>query len=111
MNVGGRASVPSIPGIADVPYLDNTDMVALERVPEHLIVVGGSYVGLEFAQMHRRFGARVTIVERNDRLVSREDRDISQAIHAALDAEGIEVRTSADCIALRRDGDGIASVG
>src|SRR4051794_29922245 len=63
LNVGGRASVPQIPGIADVPYLDNTDMVALERVPKHLIVVGGSYVGLEFAQMHRRFGARVTIVE------------------------------------------------
>jgi pyruvate/2-oxoglutarate dehydrogenase complex dihydrolipoamide dehydrogenase (E3) component len=107
LNVGGRATIPPIPGIADVPYLDNTDMVMLERVPEHLVVVGGSYVGLEFAQMHRRFGARVTVVERNDRLVSREDRDISQAIRAALEAEGVEVRTSADCIALRRDGDSI----
>ena len=107
LNVGGRASVLDIPGITEIPYLDNVDMVALERVPEHLIVVGGSYVGLEFAQMHRRFGARVTVVERNDRLVSREDPDISQAIRAALEAEGVEVRTSADCIALGRDGDAI----
>lgn len=108
LNVGGRASVPPIPGIGEVPYLDNTDMVALESVPEHLIVVGGSYVGLEFAQMHRRFGARVTIVERADRLVAREDRDISEAIRLALEGEGIEVRTSAECIALRRDGAGVA---
>jgi pyruvate/2-oxoglutarate dehydrogenase complex dihydrolipoamide dehydrogenase (E3) component len=108
LNVGGRASIPQIPGLAEVPYLDNTGMIALDRVPDHLIVVGGSYVGLEFAQMHRRFGARVTIVERNDRLVSREDRDISQAIGAALEGEGIELRTSADCIALRRHGDRIA---
>ncbi len=107
LNVGGRAIVPEIPGISEVPHLDNTDMVALERVPEHLVVVGGSYVGLEFAQMHRRFGARVTIVERNDRLVSREDRDVSEAIRRALESEGIEVRTSADCIALGRDGAGV----
>lgn len=108
LNVGGRASVPDIPGIAEVPYLDNTDMVALQRVPEHLVVVGGSYVGIEFAQMQRRFGAEVTIVERNDRLVSREDHDISKAIRSALEGEGIEVRTSADCIGLRRDGAGVA---
>ena len=108
LNVGGRANVPDLPGIAEVPYLDNTDMVALEYVPEHLIVVGGSYVGLEFAQMQRRFGAKVTIVERDDRLVSREDRDISEAIRQALEGEGIEVRTSADCIALKRDGARIA---
>jgi pyruvate/2-oxoglutarate dehydrogenase complex dihydrolipoamide dehydrogenase (E3) component len=108
LNVGGRASVPQIPGIAEVTYLDNTDMVALERVPEHLIVVGGSYVGLEFAQMHRRFGAEVTIVERSDRLVSREDRDVSEAIRLVLEGEGIEVRTAADCIALRRDGAGVS---
>jgi len=108
LNVGGRANVPQIPGIAEVPYLDNTDMVALDSVPDHLIVVGGSYVGLEFAQMQRRFGAEVTIVERDDRLVSREDRDISEAIRLALEGEGIEVRTSADCIALTRDGARIA---
>jgi pyruvate/2-oxoglutarate dehydrogenase complex dihydrolipoamide dehydrogenase (E3) component len=108
LNTGGRASVPDISGIGEVPYLDNTDMVALESVPEHLVVVGGSYVGLEFAQMHRRFGARVTVVERSDRLVSREDGEISQAIRLMLEGEGIDVRTSADCIGLRRDGTGIA---
>jgi pyruvate/2-oxoglutarate dehydrogenase complex dihydrolipoamide dehydrogenase (E3) component len=108
LNVGGRASVPDIPGIAEVAYLDNTDMVALESVPEHLVIVGGSYVGLEFAQMHGRFGAQVTIVERSDRLVSREDREISQAIRLLLEGEGVEVRTSADCIGFRRDGTRIA---
>ncbi|HYX19621.1 MAG TPA: FAD-containing oxidoreductase [Thermoanaerobaculia bacterium] len=108
LNVGGRANVPGLPGIAEVPYLDNTDMVRLERVPGHLIVVGGSYVGLEFAQMHRRFGARVTIVERNERLVAREDRDVSEAIRLVLEGEGVEVRTGADCIGLARDGAGVA---
>jgi pyruvate/2-oxoglutarate dehydrogenase complex dihydrolipoamide dehydrogenase (E3) component len=108
LNVGGRASIPDLPGIGEVPYLDNKDMVALERVPEHLIVVGGSYVGLEFAQMHRRFGAKVTIVERSDRLVAREDPDISQAIRLMLEGEGIDVRTSADCIGLSGDGTGVA---
>jgi len=108
LNVGGRASIPDLPGIGEVPYLDNSDMVALERVPEHLIVVGGSYVGLEFAQMHRRFGAKVTIVERSDRLVAREDPDISQAIRLMLEGEGIDVRTSADCIGLYRHGPGVA---
>ena len=108
LNVGGRASVPDLPGISEIPYLDNVDMVALDCVPEHLIVIGGSYVGLEFAQMHRRFGAKVTVVERADRLVPREDRDISDAIRLALEGEGIEVRTNAECIALKRDGAGIA---
>jgi pyruvate/2-oxoglutarate dehydrogenase complex dihydrolipoamide dehydrogenase (E3) component len=108
LNVGGRASVPDLPGISNVPYLDNVDMVALDRVPKHLIVVGGSYVGLEFAQMHRRFGAKVTVVERADRLVAREDQDISDAIRLALEAEGVEIRTSAECIALRRNGTGVA---
>jgi pyruvate/2-oxoglutarate dehydrogenase complex dihydrolipoamide dehydrogenase (E3) component len=91
-----------------VPYLDNTDMVALERVSEHLIVVGGSYVGLEFAQMHRRFGARVTVVERSDRLVPREDPEVSQAIRVMLEGEGIDVRTSADCIGLSGHRTGVA---
>ena len=108
LNVGGRASIPDAPGIGEVPYLDNTDMVALERVPEHLIVVGGSYVGLEFAQMHRRFGARVTVVERSDRLVPREDPEVSEAIRAMLEGEGIDVRTSADCIGLSGHGSRVA---
>jgi pyruvate/2-oxoglutarate dehydrogenase complex dihydrolipoamide dehydrogenase (E3) component len=107
LNVGGRASVPPIAGIADVPYLDNTDMVGLDHVPAHLIVVGGGSVGLEFAQMYRRFGARVTIVERNRRIAVREDDDIATAMAGMLEAEGIEIRTRADCVRLDRDGDGI----
>ena len=108
LNVGGRAAVPPLPGVDAVPYLDNTDMVALDAVPEHLIVIGGNYIGLEFAQMHARFGAKVTIVERADRLVSREDPEISAAIRDILEAEGIAIRTSADCIALHRHEGGVA---
>ncbi|MBW8753613.1 MAG: FAD-containing oxidoreductase [Sphingomonadales bacterium] len=100
LNVGGRASVPDLSGVADVPHLDNTDMVALARLPAHLVVVGGSYIGLEFAQMYRRFGAQVTVVERKDRLIAHEDEDISEAVRAILEDEGIAVRTGANCIAL-----------
>jgi pyruvate/2-oxoglutarate dehydrogenase complex dihydrolipoamide dehydrogenase (E3) component len=98
INVGGRAVVPSMPGIDRVSYLTNTSMLALDRVPEHLVVIGGSYIGLEFAQMHRRFGAEVTIVEKSPRLIAREDEEISQAIREILETEGITVRTGAECI-------------
>lgn len=109
INVGGRAVVPdNMPGVRDVPFLTNTSMVALDRVPRHLVVVGGSYVGLEFAQMHRRFGADVTVVEMSPRLIAREDEDVSTAIRAILEAEGITVRTSAKCISLARHADGVA---
>jgi pyruvate/2-oxoglutarate dehydrogenase complex dihydrolipoamide dehydrogenase (E3) component len=108
LNVGGRASVPDMPGVEDVPHLDNTDMVAMDTLPEHLVVVGGSYVGLEFAQMYRRFGSRVTLVERNARLIAREDQDVSEAVRAILEDEGIAVRTQANCIALAPDGKGLA---
>ncbi|MDB5705684.1 MAG: hypothetical protein JWN66_2800 [Sphingomonas bacterium] len=108
VNVGGRASVPEMPGVDDVPWLDNTSMVALDALPRHLVVVGGSYIGLEFAQMYRRFGAQVTIVERTDRLISREDTDVSAAIREILEDEGIAVRTGADCIDFARHEDGIA---
>jgi pyruvate/2-oxoglutarate dehydrogenase complex dihydrolipoamide dehydrogenase (E3) component len=84
IDVGGRAVVPPLPGLDQVPYLTNTSMLALDQVPEHLIVVGGSYIGLEFAQMYRRFGAVVTIVEMQQRLVPREDEDVSQAIREIL---------------------------
>ena len=80
INVGGRAVVPDMPGLHDVPWMTNTEIVALDVLPRHLIVVGGSYIGLEFAQMYRRFGAEVTIVERMDRLIAREDPDVSQAV-------------------------------
>ncbi|RZM37047.1 MAG: mercuric reductase, partial [Sphingomonas sp.] len=108
LNVGGRASVPDMPGVDDVPHLDNTDMVALEQIPAHLVVVGGSYVGLEFAQMYRRFGAAVTVVERSERLIAHEDADVSDAVRGILEDEGITVRTGANCIAFARHPDGVA---
>jgi len=108
INVGGRASVPDMPGVHDVPFLTNTSMVALDHLPRHLVVVGGSYIGLEFAQMYRRFGAEVTIVEMSPRLISREDIDISQAIKGIVEAEGITVRTNATCISLAKHEEGVS---
>ncbi|GAB4064812.1 FAD-containing oxidoreductase [Ancylobacter sonchi] len=108
INVGGRASVPDLPGLGDVPYLTNTDMVELDTVPGHLVVIGGSYIGLEFAQMFRRFGARVTVVEKSGRLIAREDEDVSAAIREILEAEGIDVRTNAECLSFARHDDGVA---
>ncbi|MCB4769938.1 FAD-containing oxidoreductase [Ancylobacter sp. Lp-2] len=107
INVGGRAAVPDLPGIGDVPYLTNSDMVELATVPAHLVVIGGSYIGLEFAQMFRRFGSRVTVVEKSGRLVAREDEDVSAAIREILQAEGIEVRTGAECLSFARHADGV----
>ena len=108
INVGGRAVVPDMLGVDDVPVLTNTDMVALDALPRHLIIIGGSYIGLEFAQMYRRFGAAVTIIERGDRLIAREDPDISDEVRAILEREGITIRTGADCIGFTRHGDDIA---
>ena len=108
LNVGGRALVPDIPGVHEVAHLDNTDMVGLEAVPAHLVVVGGSYVGLEFAQMFRRFGAAVTVIERADRLIAHEDADVSDAVRAILEDEGIAVRTGANCIGLRPHAEGVS---
>jgi pyruvate/2-oxoglutarate dehydrogenase complex dihydrolipoamide dehydrogenase (E3) component len=107
INVGGRAYVPNMPGVRDVPYLTNSSMLQLDSVPKHLIVVGGSYVGLEFAQMFRRFGSQVTVVEQGERLVSREDEDVSLAIADILKNEGIAVRTHAECISLARHEQGV----
>jgi pyruvate/2-oxoglutarate dehydrogenase complex dihydrolipoamide dehydrogenase (E3) component len=108
INVGGRALVPDLPGVHEVPYLTNTTMLALDRVPRHLVVVGGSYVGLEFAQMYRRFGAEVTVVEKAPRLITREDDDVSESIRKILEAEGIRVRTSAECISLAPHQEGVS---
>jgi pyruvate/2-oxoglutarate dehydrogenase complex dihydrolipoamide dehydrogenase (E3) component len=107
INVGGRAVVPALSGIHDVPFLNNTGMVALDRIPRHLVVVGGSYIGLEFGQMFRRFGAEVTIIEMGPRLVGREDEDISDAVAEILRAEGITIRTHATCISLAPHADGV----
>ncbi|MBW4481351.1 MAG: FAD-containing oxidoreductase [Tildeniella torsiva UHER 1998/13D] len=106
INVGGRARVPEMPGVQEIDYLTNTSMLALDSLPRHLVVVGGSYIGLEFAQIYRRFGAAVTVVEKGPRLVSREDEDISTAIRAMLEAEGVQVRTGAECIAFAPHADG-----
>ena len=108
INVGGRALVPDMPGVHDVPYLTNTSLLALDSVPRHLVVVGGSYVGLEFAQMFRRFGAEVTIVEKGPRLIGREDDDVSEEIRHIVEAEGIQVRTGAECIGLAPHSEGVA---
>jgi pyruvate/2-oxoglutarate dehydrogenase complex dihydrolipoamide dehydrogenase (E3) component len=102
INVGARAIVPDIAGLAAVPYLTNTSIVALDRVPEHLVILGGSYIGLEFAQMYRRFGSAVSVIERAARLAPREDPDISQAIREILEAEDISVHTGAQVMAVAR---------
>src|SRR6201995_1038143 len=91
LNVGGRAVVPDIPGLADIDFLTNVSSLELDTLPEHLVIVGGSYIALEFAQMYRRFGAKVTVVERGARLASREDEDVSATIREILQAEGIGV--------------------
>lgn len=108
INVGARAFNPPIEGLNDVPYLDNVSMMDLDEVPGHLVVVGGSYIGLEFGQMYRRFGSKVTILEKGDRLIPRDDADISAAVREILENEGVEVRLNADCMKIEKHGDGVA---
>jgi pyruvate/2-oxoglutarate dehydrogenase complex dihydrolipoamide dehydrogenase (E3) component len=108
INVGGRASVPDMPGVGTIDYLTNTSILKLDTVPRHLVVVGGSYIGLEFAQMYRRFGAEVTVVEMAPRLIAREDDDVSEAVRQILTDEGIAVRTRATCIGFKPHPDGVA---
>jgi len=103
-NVGGRATVPDMPGIGDIEYLTNTSMMEVDFLPDHLVIIGGSYVGLEFAQMYRRFGSRVTVVEMGPKLIGREDDDVSAAVQEILENEGIDIRLNADCIGLTRRG-------
>ncbi len=108
INTGGRAFIPEMPGLDSVPYLTNSSIMEVDFLPEHLLIVGGSYIGLEFAQVYRRFGARVTVVEMADRLIAREDPDISDTVGEILEAEGIEVRLNAKCLAVEKDGNQIA---
>ena len=98
LNVGGRASIPDMPGIDSVPYLTNVSVMELTEVPRHLVIVGGSYIGLEFAQMMRRFGAEVSVIEKGPRLISREDPDVSAAVQDILAREGIAIHLNADDI-------------
>ncbi len=107
LNVGGRASIPDLPGLNEVHVLTNTTMLELDTLPEHLVVVGGSYIGLEFAQMYRRFGSKVTVVERGKHLVAHEDEDISAAVKEILEKEGITIRTDSECIHFKAHPEGV----
>jgi pyruvate/2-oxoglutarate dehydrogenase complex dihydrolipoamide dehydrogenase (E3) component len=107
INTGCRAATPPIPGLDQVPYLTNSSMMDIDFLPRHLIVIGGSYIGLEFGQMYRRFGSQVTIVQRGPRLIGREDPDVSDAIREILEGEGIGIRLNADCIGVSKTTDGV----
>jgi pyruvate/2-oxoglutarate dehydrogenase complex dihydrolipoamide dehydrogenase (E3) component len=106
INVGARAAPPPIPGLDGIPYLTNNSVLELESLPQHLVIIGGSYIGLEFGQMYRRFGSEVTILEHGPRLVMREDEEISSAAREVLEAEGVQVFVGARDLALSRGGDG-----
>ena len=108
INVGGRAIVPVLPGILEVPFLTNSSMMNVDFLPEHLVIVGGSYIGLEFGQMYRRFGSEVTIVEMGPRLIGREDEDVSDEVRKILELEGIHIRLNAKCISLAKRDSSIA---
>lgn len=104
LNVGARAAVPEIPGLNEIDYLTNSSMMDVDFLPRHLLVLGGSYIGLEFGQMYRRFGSEVTIVELGPRLASREDQDVSESIAGFLAKEGVDIRVNASCLRVRRQG-------
>ena len=109
VNVGARAHVPSIPGLDRVPYRTNSSMMAVDFLPDHLVIVGGGYIGIEFAQMYRRFGSRVTLIHRGGRLLPRESADVSAAVREILEAEGVEVRVDAECMGVDTRGDRIVA--
>jgi pyruvate/2-oxoglutarate dehydrogenase complex dihydrolipoamide dehydrogenase (E3) component len=104
INVGGRAIMPEIPGLKGIPYLTNSSIMHVDFLPRHLIILGGSYIGLEFGQMFRRFGSEVTIVEMGPRLITREDEDVSAAVHDIFEGEGIDIRVNTNCRALAKEG-------
>jgi len=109
VNVGGRAAVPDMPGIGEIDFLTNSSMMSVDFLPQHLIVVGGSYIGLEFGQMFRRFGSEVTVVEMGPRLIRREDEDVSAAVREIVEHEGVSVRLNAKCIGFARREDEIVA--
>jgi pyruvate/2-oxoglutarate dehydrogenase complex dihydrolipoamide dehydrogenase (E3) component len=108
IDVGGRPSIPDLPGVREVPFLTSESMMDVDFVPEHLLIVGGSYVGLEFGQMYRRFGSRVSVIEMGPRLIGREDAEVSDAVREILAAEDIEIRVDAKCVALESAPQGVA---
>ncbi|MCD9185056.1 MAG: FAD-containing oxidoreductase [Pyrinomonadaceae bacterium] len=109
INVGTRAFVPPMPGLDEIEYFTNSTLLDIDFVPKHLIIVGGSYIGLEFGQMFRRFGSEITIIEMGERLISREDEDVSLAIREILENEGIKIRLNAKCIGFSKRGDEIVA--
>ncbi len=106
LNVGARPTIPDMPGLADIDYLTSTGIINLDSLPKHLAIIGGSYIGLEFAQMYRRFGADVTVIERGPKLASREDEDISDAIADILRSEGIKIHTDVNTISFAKSANG-----
>lgn len=111
INVGGRAFVPEIPGLDETEYLTNSSIMDVDFVPDHLAIIGGSYIGLEFAQMYRRFGSEVTVIEKGGSLISREDPDVTETVKEILENEGIKIRLNAECITVKKEHDGLISVG
>jgi pyruvate/2-oxoglutarate dehydrogenase complex dihydrolipoamide dehydrogenase (E3) component len=109
INVGGRPRIPAFPGIDKVAFLTSTSLLELEELPAHLVIVGGSYVGLEFAQMYRRFGSEVTVIEKEPHFLSHEDPEVAAAIQSALEDEGIQIRLEAECIQLAQDGESVTA--
>lgn len=108
INTGARARIPDWEGLDRVPYLTNSSMMDVDFLPEHLIIIGGSYIGLEFAQMYRRFGSKVTVIEMQDRVIGRDDEDVSDAVREILEGEGVRFRLNADCIGVRPADSGVA---
>jgi pyruvate/2-oxoglutarate dehydrogenase complex dihydrolipoamide dehydrogenase (E3) component len=109
LNVGARAAIPPIPGLDQVPYLTNSSMMDIDFLPSHLVILGGSYVGLEFAQVYRRFGSEVTVIELGQRLIPREDEDVSQAVAGFLKEEGIDVRVNSEVVGVEKQGNSIVA--
>ena len=109
LNVGARPRLPDFAGLAGVDAMTSTSIMELEEVPDHLIIVGGSYIGLEFAQIHRRLGAEVTVIEQGPRLIARDDHDVSEAVKQVLEAEGIRIRLDAECVGFAAHRDGVVA--
>ena len=108
INVGARARVPEMPGLDEIEFFTNSNMMEVDFLPEHLVIIGGSYIGLEFAQMYRRFGSEVTVIEMSDRLIPREDQDVSETVHEILETEGVNIRLGAECISFAKKDSQIA---
>lgn len=105
VNVGARPRLPDLPGLPEVPFLTSTSIMELAEIPERLLVLGGGYVGVEFAQMFRRFGSAVTVVQRSPALLPREDPDVSEAVREIFEQDGIRVLTGAETTSVRREGE------